>query len=110
MIINALTVDVEEYFHPSEVQLHVNHTMWGSLPSRVESEIDRILDLFDDRRVVATFFILGWVAEHHPGVVRKIAARGHEIGCHSYAHRLVYSMTPEQFREDTQRAVAVIEA
>jgi polysaccharide deacetylase family protein (PEP-CTERM system associated) len=108
-MINALTVDVEEYFHPSEVQQHINQTDWATLPSRIEHQIDRILDLFDRRDVTATFFILGWVAERHPALVRKISKRGHDIACHSYAHQLVYGMTPAQFREDTRRAVRVIE-
>ena len=108
-MINALTVDVEEYFHPSEVQRHVCQADWSSLPSRVEHQVDRILNLFDDHRVAATFFVLGWVAERQPALMRRIVERGHDIGCHSYAHQLVYGMTPAQFREDTRRAVTAIE-
>lgn len=108
-MVNALTVDVEEYFHPAEVQLHVPRTTWDSLPTRIEHQVDRILDLFDAHQVSATFFVLGWVAEHQPQVVQRIAARRHEIGCHSYAHQLVYGMTPAEFRQDTRRAVAAIE-
>jgi len=108
-MINALTVDVEEYFHPSEVQRHVCQVDWASLPSRVEHQVDRILNLFDDHRVAATFFVLGWVAERQPALTRRIVERGHDIGCHSYAHQLVYGMTPAQFREDTRRAVTAIE-
>jgi polysaccharide deacetylase family protein (PEP-CTERM system associated) len=106
---NILTVDVEEYFHPTEVQRHVSQADGASLPSRLDQQIDRILDLFEDHGVTATFFILGWVAEQQPAVIRKITSRGHDIGCHSYAHQLVYGMTPAKFREDTRRAVAVIE-
>lgn len=108
-MINALTIDVEEYFHPSEVQPYVVDSAWNSLPSRARPQIDRILDLLDAYDVKATFFILGWIAEHRPGIVRSIASRGHEIGCHSYAHRLVYGMTPDEFREDTNRALTAIE-
>lgn len=108
-MINALTVDVEEYFHPTEVQRRLGQEQWNSLPSRVEQQVGRILDLFDAHGVSATFFMLGWLAERQPGLVRHIVARGHDIGCHSYAHQLVYGMTPDQFREDTRRAVAVIE-
>jgi len=108
-MVNALTVDVEEYFHPSEVQRHVSRSDWPSLQSRVEQQIDRILDLFDEHTVTATFFVLGWVAERHPALVRRIAARGHEIGCHSYSHQLVYGMTPAEFQEDTRQAIAAIE-
>jgi polysaccharide deacetylase family protein (PEP-CTERM system associated) len=108
-MINVLTVDVEEYFHPNEVQPYLDPTRWGSLPSRIDSQLSRILDLFQEKQIKATFFILGWVAEHHPQAVAAIAAAGHEIGCHSYAHELVYRMEPAQFRRDTKRAVAAIE-
>jgi polysaccharide deacetylase family protein (PEP-CTERM system associated) len=108
-MVNVLTIDIEEYFHPSEVQLSVAGEQWETLPSRVESQTLRILDLLDRRRVMASFFILGWVAERHPKLVRQIVAAGHEIGCHSYAHQLVYELTPAEFRRDTERAVAAIE-
>src|SRR4051794_28193976 len=87
---NALTVDIEEYFHPTEVQPYIESTPWTSLPSRVEGETFRILDFFEAKGVTATFFVLGWIAERFPGLVRAIAGRRHQIGCHSYAHRLIY--------------------
>ena len=105
---NILTVDVEEYFHPTEVQASVDQGEWGTMLSRLRPEVRFILDLFDEHNVKATFFILGWVAERYPDLVRAIAGRGHEIGCHSYAHRLVYDLTPVQFRHDTIRAVSAI--
>jgi polysaccharide deacetylase family protein (PEP-CTERM system associated) len=108
-MLNVLTVDVEEYFHPTEVQATVNQSRWTALPSRIDDQISRILDLLDSKSTKATFFILGWVAERHPRTVRKIVAAGHEIACHSYAHQLVYSLTPQEFRIDTRRAVACIE-
>lgn len=108
-ICNILSVDVEEYFHPTEVQTFVDQREWPDMVSRVDAEVRFLLDLFDQRSVKATFFILGWVAERYPGLVRAIAGQGHEIGCHSYAHRLVYDLTPVQFRHDTMRAVAAIE-
>ncbi len=106
---NALSIDVEEYFHPAEVQRSVSMESWASLPSRIVPQIDRILDLLDRHSVSATFFILGWVAEHTPAAVRLIARAGHEIGCHSYAHQPVYRLTPAQFRQDTVRAVRAIQ-
>jgi polysaccharide deacetylase family protein (PEP-CTERM system associated) len=108
-MLNALTVDVEEYFHPAEVQMYADPSCWSSLPARVAGQTEQILDLLDRHGVRATFFILGWVAEHRPSVVRRIASRGHEIACHSFSHQLVYSMTPAAFRADTQRAVTAIE-
>lgn len=106
-VANALSVDVEENFHATEVGAPA--ARWPSLPSRVCAQTGTVLSLLDDYSVRATFFILGWVAERHPEVARAIAAAGHQIGCHSYAHRLVSTLTPAEFREDTRRAVAAIE-
>ena len=108
-MLNAVTVDVEEYFHPTEVQTAINQSGWAALPSRIERQLDQTLELLAARRTKATFFVLGWVAERHPHAIREIVAAGHEIGCHSYWHQLVYSLTPQQFRSDTRRAVAAIE-
>lgn len=108
-MLNAVTVDVEEYFHPTEVQAAVDQSQWGALPSRVEGQLDQILELLNHRRTKATFFVLGWVAKRHPKAIQKIVAAGHEIGCHSYSHQLIYSLTPQEFRHDTRRAIAAIE-
>ena len=106
---NVLSVDVEEYFHPTEMQGAAGHAHWASLPSRVEPQTDRVLEMLATRNMSGTFFVLGWVAEHHPNLVRRIAAAGHEVGCHSYAHQLVYDLTPSEFKQDTERAVKAIE-
>ena len=108
-MINALTIDVEEYFHPSEVQRSISMDDWEGLPSRVEEQTDRVLELLDRHSVSATFFVMGWVADRRPEVVRKILQAGHEIGCHSYTHQMVYTLTPAQFRDDTLRAISAIE-
>jgi polysaccharide deacetylase family protein (PEP-CTERM system associated) len=108
-VTNILTVDVEEYFHPTEVQASVGSAGWDRHPSRLQEETGWILELFGRHGIRATFFVLGWVAEHHPRVVRAIADAGHEIGCHSYSHQLVYDLTPKAFRQDTERALAAIE-
>jgi polysaccharide deacetylase family protein (PEP-CTERM system associated) len=105
---NILSIDVEEYFHPSEVQRSFPMEKWSGLASRVEASTDQILDLLDKHSTLATFFVLGWVAERHKELIRRIADRGHEIACHSYAHQLIYSLTPDEFREDTKRAVDAI--
>ena len=105
---NILTIDVEEYFHPSEAAASVRPEDWNLLSSRVGSQTSVILDLLDRYQVKGTFFVLGWVAHRNPALVRLIADRGHEIGCHSYAHRLVYELSPDAFREDTQSAVNAI--
>ena len=109
MVRNIISVDVEEYFHPTEVSAYVKADEWSSLPSRVEPQTERVLDLFDRHQVKGTFFVLGWVARQHPQLIARIISRGHEVGCHSFLHRLVYDLTPSQFREDTQRAVQAIE-
>ena len=106
---SVISVDVEEYFHPTELASSVSADQWASLPSLVEPQTRRVLDMFDRHGVHGTFFVLGWVAQHHRGLVREIAARGHEIGCHSFSHRLVYNLTPGEFRADTERAVRTIE-
>ena len=106
---NIISVDVEEYFHPTELEGCISAARWTSLPSLVEPQTRQVLDLFSRHGVKATFFLLGWVAERHPKLVRDIAAAGHEIGCHSYAHRLIYSLTPAEFRDDTRRAIQAIE-
>jgi polysaccharide deacetylase family protein (PEP-CTERM system associated) len=106
---NTISVDVEEYFHPSEVQKSVHGDQWTSLPSLVEPQTRRVLEIFDRHGVKGTFFILGWVAQRQPALIREIAARGHEIACHSFWHRLVYDLKPAEFREDTRLAVRAIE-
>jgi polysaccharide deacetylase family protein (PEP-CTERM system associated) len=107
-IVNVMSVDVEEYFHPTEVQKYVDISSWSALPSRVEQQALAILDLFDRSKTRATFFVVGWVAERHPRLVRRIAEAGHELGCHSFQHALVYDLTPGEFRADTERCQAAI--
>ena len=110
MIVNALTVDVEDYFQVTSFEGVVPRNQWDSLESRVVASTERILDLFAGRGVQATFFVLGWVAERFPNLVRKIGEAGHELACHSHLHRLVYDMSPQAFRTDLQRAKAAIES
>jgi polysaccharide deacetylase family protein (PEP-CTERM system associated) len=108
-MINALSVDVEDYYHVSVLERQIGKRAWSSVPSRISGNVDRILDLFAKRGIRATFFVLGWVADNHPHVVRAIAEAGHELGCHSYWHRLVYEMTPAEFVKDTAEAKTAIE-
>ncbi len=106
---NALTVDVEDYFHVSAFAGKINREDWGAYESRIERNTCRLLDLFDKRRQKSTFFVLGWVAERYPGLVKNIASGGHEVACHGYSHELIYNQTPEIFRQDTVRAKCVLE-
>ena len=104
-----LTVDVEDYFHVEAFTDVVRRSDWDLYECRVELSTHRLLDLFDEWGVRATFFILGWVAERYPGLVREIVARGHEPACHSYWHRLIYKLSWREFRDDTRQAKAAIE-
>ncbi|MGH9365219.1 MAG: XrtA system polysaccharide deacetylase [Thermoanaerobaculia bacterium] len=108
-VVNALSVDVEEYYHAmifQEATRGWDHAGW---PSRVEASIARILDLLQHRHVHATFFVLGEVAASHPAMVRKIAGDGHEIGCHSFRHENVSRQSPHAFRADVRKAKALLE-
>src|SRR5215510_1977782 len=109
MTLNALTVDLEEYFQVSNFDGVIDRARWDAVPSRVREATLRLLDGFDQTGSQATFFVLGWVAERQPGLVREIAKRGHEIACHGYGHELVYAIGPERFRADLRRARAAIE-
>jgi polysaccharide deacetylase family protein (PEP-CTERM system associated) len=109
MVVNAMTIDVEDYFQVSAFDEVVKREEWDARPSRVVSNTMRLLQLFDEYSVKSTFFVLGWVADRFPGLVRDIAAAGHELASHGYGHRIVYSQTPDEFREDVRRAKATIE-
>jgi polysaccharide deacetylase family protein (PEP-CTERM system associated) len=106
---NVLSVDVEDYFHVEAFSGIVDRQQWDSYPSRVEANTMRLLDLFDEIGVKATCFVLGWVAERQPKLVAEIVRRGHEPACHSYWHRMIFRLTPQEFRDDTIRAKQCIE-
>lgn len=108
-IVNAMTVDVEDYFHASAFDRVVSRTSWPERESRVAANTHRLLELFDRHLVKGTFFILGWVAVRHPALVREIANLGHEIASHGFDHQLIYTLTREQFRNDVHRAKDVLE-
>jgi polysaccharide deacetylase family protein (PEP-CTERM system associated) len=107
--LNALTVDLEEYFQVSNFGAIIDRASWDSLPSRVCESTARMLDAFEATGNRATFFVLGWVAEKHPKLILEIAERGHEIACHGYGHELLYAMGPDRFRDDLKRARMAIE-
>ncbi|QBM17210.1 hypothetical protein MARI_13160 [Marinobacter sp. JH2] len=106
---NALTIDVEDYFQVAALAEAVDYDDWASMEYRVEANTDRILKLFDEANVKATFFTLGWVAERSQELIRRIAAAGHEIASHGYSHQLIYKQTPEVFREETIRSKGILE-
>lgn len=109
MIRNALTVDVEDYFHVSAFARAIDRKDWDDMPLRVVDNTQRLMQLFSDTQVSATFFVLGWVAERVPALVREIAAAGHEVACHGYSHQLVYNQSPETFRQETIRSKSLLE-
>jgi polysaccharide deacetylase family protein (PEP-CTERM system associated) len=97
---NALTVDVEDYFHVSAFEKIVSRDEWASMPSRIEGSVDRVLGAFDDAGAKGTFFVLGWVCEHYPNLVRRIHEGGHEIASHSCLHERIRDLDRETFRND----------
>ena len=106
---NALTIDVEDYYHVSAFEKVVRLEDWEQYESRVEKNTDRVLAMLDDMHVKATFFILGWVAQRHPQLVRRIVSAQHEVACHGYTHRRIHMLTPEEFRHEIRQAKGVIE-
>ena len=106
---NALTIDVEDYFQVTAFEGVVDRKDWAVYPSRVENNTRRVMALLDEHGIKATFFVLGWVAERFPLMVREMADNGHEVACHGYGHELVYNMTPESFRADVRKAKNILE-
>ena len=106
---NALTVDVEEYFQVAAFERTIAKDAWDRSESRVEFSTGRVLDLFAAHGAKATFFVLGWIAERHPGLVRRIVAEGHELASHGYDHTRVHNLDAVQFREDVTRTKAILE-
>ena len=106
---NYLTVDVEDYYQVSAFEDFISKEDWNSYSSRVVPNTKNILSLLDKHNVKATFFVLGWTANKYPQLVKDIADKGHEISCHSYYHRLVYDLTPNEFREDTKQSKDILE-
>lgn len=107
--VNAMTVDVEDYFQVQAFANHISRETWDAIPRRVERNVDRLLALFADNRTSATFFSLGWIAERHPQMMRRIGEAGHEVASHGYNHTRVHELTREEFRDDIRRTKAIIE-
>ncbi len=109
-MLNAMTIDVEDYFHTEAMSEAVHRDQWTTMPSHVQRNTERLYELFAKHNVTATMFFLGWVAERFPSLVSQAVKLGHEVACHSYWHRAVFRLTPEEFREDTKRAKDAIES
>jgi polysaccharide deacetylase family protein (PEP-CTERM system associated) len=106
---NALTVDVEDYFQVAAFSAVVDRTAWETAEPRVERNTAALLEIFAEFNCKATFFILGWVAERYPQIVRDIQAAGHEIASHGYSHQLIYRQTRDEFRSETERSKKLLE-
>lgn len=108
-MLNALSVDVEDWFQVGAFENVIARSDWDSLECRVERNSDAVLSLFDEAGVTATFFTLGWVAERYPALIRRIVDAGHEIASHGYGHDRVFTFTPDEFAADLKKARALIE-
>jgi polysaccharide deacetylase family protein (PEP-CTERM system associated) len=107
--INAMSVDVEDYFQVSALAPQIDRASWDTRPCRIERNVGRLRDLFDRRGAKATFFTLGWIAQRYPQVVRAIAERGHEVASHGYAHQRVTDLSRAEFEQDVRRAKVLLE-
>jgi polysaccharide deacetylase family protein (PEP-CTERM system associated) len=107
--VNAMTIDVEDYFQVSAFKNNIQPTDWDRYECRVEANVDLILQLLDKHNQKATFFTLGWIAKRYPQIVRKIVASNHEIASHGYGHQMIDDLTKEEFREDIIRAKSLLE-
>ncbi len=108
-LVNAFSVDVEDYFQVAALAPAITRESWPRRESRVERNTDRLLGLLAERGIRGTFFVLGWIAERHPTLVKRIAAAGHEVASHGFSHQLIYVQSPEEFREETSRAKRLLE-
>ena len=109
-MMNLLTFDLEDWFHILDLKdRQPMLSEWHTFPSRLELNTERILAMLDERKIHATFFILGWIVDKYPAVVRKIKALGHEIACHGYGHELISGMARDHFREDLRRSKGILE-
>ena len=107
--VNALSIDVEDYFQVAALAPAVARETWSQRESRVERNTDILLALLEERGLYATFFVLGWIAERHPALVERIAAAGHEVASHGFSHQLIYGQTPAEFREETRRSKELLQ-
>ena len=107
-LLNALSFDIEDWFHMVDIEAVADPNTWSGFETIVEHRTDQILEICDQAGVRATFFILGWIAEHYPALVKRIADAGHEIGTHSYWHQPVYSLDEDEFRKDIKRSIDCI--
>jgi polysaccharide deacetylase family protein (PEP-CTERM system associated) len=105
---NAISIDLEEWFHPEILRGRFQTAEWPALPARAPHVVARLLEILDEADVAATYFVLGWVAERHPEIVPRLAAAGHEVASHGYAHAMITQQTPEEFDQDLKRSLEIL--
>ncbi len=108
-MINALSVDIEDWFQVGAFETVIDRADWDGLDCRVEANTDAVIALFGEQRVTGTFFTLGWVAQRYPALIRRIVDAGHEIASHGWDHVRVFTMTPDQFADDIDRTKKALE-
>lgn len=108
-MLNALSIDLEDYFHATSMAGTIGVEEWGKCERRVASSVHRLLKVLADYKVRATFFVLGWVAEREPQLIKDVHTAGHEIACHGYWHQLIYKQQPDEFRNDVRQAKQILE-
>ena len=108
-LINALTIDLEDYFQVEAFASRINYNDWDNYPCHIEKNTKKILDILDFYQIKATFFCLGWIAKRYPLLIKTIAQKGHEIASHGYAHKPIYKQSPKEFREDIKRTKNILE-
>jgi polysaccharide deacetylase family protein (PEP-CTERM system associated) len=108
-IINAMTVDVEDYFHVSAFENSINKSDWTKMPLRVEKNTYRLLELFAEHNIKSTFFTLGWVAERCPNLIKAIVEQGHELASHGFAHQRITEMSQDDFFTDVKKSKSILE-
>ncbi|KAA3612089.1 MAG: DUF3473 domain-containing protein [Calditrichaeota bacterium] len=108
-VLNAITVDVEDWFHVSLFRHHISHSDWDKMESTVTDNTVRILNIFSRHNVKATFFVLGWVAERYPELVLAMQKNGHEVASHGYGHSMVFEQSPNEFQDDVGRSIEILE-
>jgi len=109
LVINAMTIDVEDYFQVSAFESHIPRNLWDSIPCRIEPCMDRILGLLDDKNIKATFFTLGWIAERYPQMIKRLVDNGHELASHGWGHNRVTDLSQSEFYADIVRSKTLLE-
>lgn len=106
---NILTIDVEDYFQVENFKKEIKFSDWSTYESRVEANTEKVLGILSEKDIKATFFVLGWIAERYPELIKKIHEDGHEVANHGYAHQLIYDQAQEEFREDLKKSKKILE-